>query len=323
MRSQREPESNRDGQQQTPWQRWWPFVLLLFLGASRWLLGDARPETRSTLASQALGCVWAALLTVLLLHRPGPAAGGPEPAAAWRDLIAGALLLGGPASALLIGGSQVDGSSVTIALALTPVAIAISAAALGSSRPGGVSGRAWPGLAAVAGLLLVLAQPDLTDARSDTALLLAPLLTGLGAALFCEESPRSGVRQAQSRATPRKASSQRAATALAGGALLFGVAAAAWWILGGNRPSSALPAIACDGLIALVEVLALARLGAIRWSAQFVLLPLLILLQGILLVHPAVTARALLGLGLLALGSAALLLPPADDPTDGPAVVPR
>jgi hypothetical protein len=68
-----------------------------------------------------------------------------------------------------------------IALALTPVVVALA------GRVESVAGRIWPGLAAVAGLMLVVAQPSLGDARSDVALCLMPVLTGCGAALLSSE----------------------------------------------------------------------------------------------------------------------------------------
>jgi hypothetical protein len=74
--------------------------------------------------------------------------------------------------------------------------------------------------------------------------------------------------------------------------------------------------------MALLSVFALMRVGAARWSAQFALLPLLIVLEGILLVRPVFTARWVVGLSLLALASVYLLLPPGDDGEAGATVVP-
>jgi hypothetical protein len=203
------------------------------------------------------------------------------------------MLVGGPMCAIVVRGRTLEPSGITMALALTPLAVAIASAALGDGSSDGISGRMWPGLAAVAGLLLVLVSPELGNARSDVALALAPVLTGVGAALFCESQPgrRSWV------------------FALAGAAGLFALAAAeAKWVEG-LVLSATLPAVACDGLLALLTVVALTRLGAVRWSAQFTLLPLLILLEGIAMVRPIVTTRWVVGLLLLGVASAFLLLP--------------
>jgi threonine/homoserine efflux transporter RhtA len=64
-------------------------------------------------------------------------------------------------------------------------------------------------------------------------------------------------------------------------------------------------------------VLALSRLGANRWSAQFVLVPLLILIEGMVLVRPGITTRWVVGLALVALASVYLLLPHQDEQESG------
>jgi drug/metabolite transporter (DMT)-like permease len=260
----------------TRWQRWWPFVALVVAAACRWLLVAARPEAESSAGSRALGCAWAAMLVLVLGRAPLGAVKD------WRGLIAGAMMLGGPAVGLLAAG--MDAGSLTIALALTPVVVAVAAAALGDGSDG-MAGRLWPGLAAVAGLLLVLTQPNVSHLRSNVLLVLSPVLTGVGAALFCASRGR------------------RIASALVGAAtvLLLG-----WgWL----RGTVSVVAVACDGLLALLGVLAVSRLGATRWSAQFALVPLLIVLEGLVLVRPGLQVRWVVGLVLIGVGSAYLLLP--------------
>ncbi len=325
------------GRARAHWRRWWPFVLLVLAGASRWMLEGARPEAGSTLGSDALGCAWAALVLLLWARRSrdGPGRARLWNALDWRGLLAGALLFGGPASAVLIGAKELDAGGMVIALALTPVAVAIAAAAFGIASADGVAGRIWPGLAAVAGLLLVLPEPSLGAARGDVAMLLAPALTGAGAALFCAtplaNTIQAGGLPAPAAAFPRltaafprlTAAFPRLTAALTGGAALFGVAVAMRWLVAGIKPVVALPAVACDGLVALLAVLALLRLPAARWSAQFVLVPLLVLIEGIVLARPGMTARWLFGLGLLALASVYLLLPAVDETEDAASFVPR
>jgi hypothetical protein len=193
-----------------------------------------------------------------------------------------------------------------MALALTPVAVGIAAAAFGGRAAGSVAGRIWPGLAAIGGLLLLLAEPSLSDPLTDLALFLAPTLTGVGAAFLCSGG----------------ASRWRATTALFGGTALFALALIAESLVAHARPRVSLLAMACDGLMALLSVYALLQVGASRWSAQFTLLPLLIVLEGIVLVRPLFTARWVVGLALLALASLYLLLPPTDDGESSGTVVP-
>ncbi|HEY4009283.1 MAG TPA: hypothetical protein VGM11_03960, partial [Acidobacteriaceae bacterium] len=69
-----------------------------------------------------------------------------------------------------------------------------------------------------------------------------------------------------------------------------------------------------DALQALLSVIAIGRLSAPRWSAQFALIPFIVLIQGIALMGARVPARMLVGLLLLVFAGIALLIPPAEEP---------
>lgn len=267
------------------------------------MLAGTHPDSESTLSSLGMGSLWAALVSLMLIVR--------TPAQAmvrrsWLGLLSGALLAAGPAAGLLLHAREITSTSLTMALALTPVAVGIAVSAFGGRTSVSVAGRIWPGLAAIGGLLLLLAEPSLADPASDLALFLAPTLTGIGAALLCS----SGT------------SRWRATTALFGGTALFAVAILAESLLTHVRPRVSLLAMACDGLMALLSVYALLQIGAARWSAQFTLLPLLIVLEGIALVRPTITARWVVGLSLLAFASLYLLLPPAEDAATPRSILP-
>jgi drug/metabolite transporter (DMT)-like permease len=277
---------------------WLLFALLVLFGACRWMVVGAYPAAESTLSSLMMGCGWAALLSLMLLVR-GPAQATVRKS--WLGLLSGALLFAGPAVGVLIHAHELDATALTMALALTPVAVGIAAAALGAGSLDGAAGRIWPGLAAAGGLLLLLAEPNLNNPRSDAALILAPVLTGLGAALLC-----SG----------RMYSPWRAVTALLGGTAVFAVALAVAYMQTRIRPTVSLLAMACDGIMALLSVFALLRVGATRWSAQFTLLPLLIVLEGIAMVRPKLSANWVVGVALLIVASVYLLLP-AEEDSDG------
>ncbi len=296
--------------------RWGPFVFLLVAGASRWIVVAAHPEADSTVASEALGCAWAALVSLALFtpQRAIPrepatslAAAIPRKPHPLRLLLAGAMLFGGPAITLLLHAPQLDSSSLTISLALTPIIIAIAASALGIDSSAGLAGRIWPGLAAVSGLLLLLAQPTLGDLRSDVALILAPALTGIGAAVFC---------------LAQSVSPSRVTFALTGATVLFALALAESYVFSGLRPSFSLLATAGDGLLALLGVVSLSQLGATRWSSQFTWVPLLIVLEGIALIRPKLMPYWVAGLMLLVLASVYLLLPQSKDQDPAPSIVP-
>jgi len=267
------------------------------------MVSTARPESGSSLASEAIGCAWAALLSSIFLLREGTPASAPSTSSLARSILAGAMLFGGPAVALLIRGRELDAASLTIALALTPIVITIAATALGTNTSEGLAGRIWPALAAIAGLLLLLAQPTLGDARTDLALILAPALTGVGAALFCMDST-----------TGRTSPSLHLVASLLGASILFALALAESHFISHAPGSLSLLAIASDGLLALLGILSLGRLGATRWSSQFTWIPLLIVVQGIALVRPHLTSHWIVGLILLTVASVYLLVPASIDP---------
>jgi drug/metabolite transporter (DMT)-like permease len=288
------------------WQ-WWPFVLLLVVGASRWLLVSARPETEPTLPSLTVGCLWAALVCAAFARRSVPARDSARYLG--RGLIAGALLLGGPMLAMVLGVTGVESSALVMALALTPVAVGVAASALGNESTESLSGRIWPGIAAVTGLLLVLVEPSFSDLRADAVLALVPVVTGLGAAMFAAAQRRGVERESLAPSLTQ----WLPLSALLGGTAVFAVGWAGSHLHGTPAVRLSLTAVAADGVFALLNVLALARLGAVRWSAQFTLLPLLILLEGIVMVRPVFTTRWVVGLVLVAAASVYLLLPQDDD----------
>ncbi|WP_263380182.1 hypothetical protein [Granulicella paludicola] len=280
-------------------------MLLVLAGASRWIVTEAHPEAEPTLSSLAVGCGWATLVSLSLLRR-GPAKVTLR--GSWVGLLSGALLFAGPAVGALLNARGLDGPALTMSLALTPVAVGIAAAAMGAGGLDGAAGRIWPGLAAVGGLLLLLVEPNLGNVRSNVALVLAPVMTGVGAALFCLRG---------------SATRWRPTTALLGGTLIFSLALTAESLATHTRPTVSLLAVSCDGLLALLSVYALQRVGATRWSAQFTLLPLLIALEGIVLTRPPMTLRGVVGLALLVLAGVYLLLPSSEDAERNSGVVPR
>lgn len=274
------------------WRLWWPLALLCLVRGSRWILSESLPGSVTTLGSAALGCGSAAAL-YLLIFRPSAQ---KSRAQLLRPALSGALLITGPLLALLLPHS-ISPASVTMALALTPVVIAVAEAA---ARHTGetLAGRLWPGLAAIAGLLLLLTQPSLASPADDLILALTPVLTGCGAVLF-SSSPESRWR------IPAALLGASAALAL-GAAINLATHVSTW---------PALPGLAAgfDALQALLALLALDRLSATRWSAQFAIVPLLILLEGLALIPSSLPARMLIGLLLLAFAALALLVPPAED----------
>lgn len=277
------------------WNMWCPFTLLCLLQSSRWMLSDAMPGAATTFGSAALGCGSIAAL-YLLIVRPSALLRNSGAQLA-RVVLAGALVLAGPSIVLLRPG-LVPAESLTMALALTPVVLAVAETAVRHTQTS-LAGRLWPGLAAVAGLLLLLAQPSLSNPGMDILLALAPLLSGCGAVLFCSTRPTAW----------------RIPAALLGGCAVLALGAAVNHLThagGGGTEMQGLAA-GLDAAEALLSLLTLSRISATRWSAQFALAPLLTLLEGIALMRSWIPARMIIGLLLLAAASIALLVPPPEE----------
>jgi hypothetical protein len=258
------------------------------------MLAEALPGSATTFASAALGCGSAAALCLLVY--PRRMNGLVRDGQLWQSAMGGALMIAGPLVGLLRPGG-VSGSALAMALALTPVVLAVAEAAMRGAS-GDLAGRLWPGLAAIAGLLLVLAEPSLANPMNDLLLVLAPVLTGCGAALFCTA----------------KETTWRLPSALLGAAVLL--ACGALVVVAQHErvwPEMLGLAAGMDAAQAMLTVLVLGRLSGARWSAQFALVPLLVLLEGLGLVREWVPGRVVCGLLLLAGASVALLLPPVEE----------
>jgi hypothetical protein len=283
---------NVQSQLNSRWRLWWPFALLCLIRGSRWVVSESLPGSATTLSSTALGCGSAAALYILIL-RPFTRESRSEIV---RSALGGALLITGPLIALL-SPHAIPAASLTMALALSPVVIAVAEAATHRTSEY-LAGRLWPGLATIAGLLLLLAQPSLTNASDDLILALTPLLTGCGAVLFCSARPSVW-------RIPAALLGASAALAV-GAAINVGLHVPTW-------PEMAGLAAGFDALQALLALIALARLSATRWSAQFAIVPLLVLLEGVALMPAGIPARMIVGLLLLAFAAVALLIPPAEE----------
>lgn len=265
----------------------------MLLVVVRATFAEARPEINSTLASATAGC-GAAAVGCWWWGRGGVRT------VDWRAALSGAMLLCGPLLGLVVG-APLEANSLVIALAVVPVVVGVAATGFGQTTSQSLAGRVWPGLAAVAGLLLLLPEPSFGSTGRDVMLGLSPIVTGIGAAMFC------------SRGLEPEVLGGRATAALSGAGMVFGLGLLVAVGRGHAVPSFSLPATLFDGLLAGLAVLTLARLGATRWSAQFALGPLVVLVEAVALLRPKMDARWLSGLGLLGVAALFLLLPQTDD----------
>ncbi len=281
------------------WTAIWPFTLLCLLGASRWLLEATWPSTVSSYRTQVIGCAGAASLVLIsFVHNRMNTPGSKLCLQPGRTGLLGVVVLAGPAVATLVAGRFVSGSSASLAMALSPVVVAVAMTALGALGQD-LPARLWPGLTGLAGLLLLLPQPDLSP-RFLLALSVMPVSAGLASA-FVDRGLSHAREGGDRKGRPRS----WMAVALLGAAVVYGGLAFQGW----RESARHFPWSACvlDGLGAFLSLQVLETLGAMRWCAQFLVTPLLTLLEGVVFLHPLLDLRSWLAFGLLLVSSAYLL----------------
>jgi drug/metabolite transporter (DMT)-like permease len=274
----------------------WPFVLLCLLSASRWLVEGAVPSSSSTLASEAAGCLMAAVLVWPLSRGRAGSHDSAFSKSGWTAAGLSALVLTGPAIATLIAGRFLDPNNSTLGLALCPVVIAVVASVMGSDDGADLTGLLWPGLAGVAGLLLLLPQPTFSGFRPWVGLMAIPVLVGLAAGVW-------GRRFELGQSASRSDASAEVSLVLVLSALLFGTLGVLSWRAGAVTGFS-FTAAALDGAAAALTLVSLVRLGPVRWSSQFLFIPLMALLEGVFFLRPFLDWRSYLAFALLAVGGA-------------------
>ncbi len=228
--------------------------------------------------------------------------------------IAAAFLLASPALGAAVSDRHLNATAATVALVLTPV---VTAVAMAASSPGDeMAGMLWPGLAGIAGLLLLVPAPSLSSWRTDLGLASLPLVPGIAAAYITTRIRMTRSEQNGSAVgtgfegtwAPGGYSVQWMERGLLMAAVLFGIT----FLQGiGSQEIGALGWVGglADGAILWLTLLTLKRVGAVRWSAQFLLTPLVTILEGLVLLRPMATARSWVGIALLAVSGGYLLVP--------------
>jgi hypothetical protein len=285
--------------------RAWPFALLCALASTSWLLLERYPQIHPGLPEDAIACAIVACGFLFAARRDQAEAHASTTSAA----VGGMLVLVGPTIPSLLSVTHPQPSELTIALALTAVVVAVAAPAWAERdfSPGSL----WPGIAGATGLLLAVPMPGLADWRTDVALALAPLATGIGAVLF--------VRQ-------RRFGAVQTYRALALAAVVFAVVACMQYatqqvtqhvtesFLQRFARNISWPGVALDASFFVLTMLALNRLTAEQYAARYVLVPLLLLVEGAIFVSRAlINVRTLLCAALLLAASVALLRSSEED----------
>lgn len=95
--------------------------------------------------------------------------------------------------------------------------------------------------------------------------------------------------------------------ALVGAWLFFGFCLAETRLAGDPHAPIKWMAVVSDGSLATLGILSLVRLGAERWSAQFTLVPLAIVVEGFVLLHTWPGVQSSIAIALIAAASGYLL----------------
>ncbi len=277
------------------------FGLLVLLTASRWLFEGMVPGSGSTPASEALGAVLAgcAFLGSAAFGAKGRSASAGSGQGRWlRQVLAGCVVLTAPSLATLVAGRALGSNNGTFALTLTSVVVAVGGPVVSSQAEWDVVGRLWPGLAGSAGLLLLVPQPSFASWRPWLGLSALPLLTGVGAVIF--QAVRPAVEDPDQRVSSAKASAKAREAALSCFLAALVLFTLHQFLLRARVQVEGLAGAAVlDGATLYLSLLVLSRAGAVGWSAQFLVVPLLVVVEGVVLLHPVLDARSWLGMGLL------------------------
>lgn len=264
------------------WRQWWAFGALCLVGGCRWITDQAWPGSASTVASEARACAFGALLAVLatLTEKAPPAWGRVLALAA-----AGAALLAGPVIGTLLHGVAADEYNRAVALCMVPVIVAVAATVRGS---GGMA-KLWPGLAGLAGALLIF-PVNTSGSPLGFAWLILPVVA-VGIACVTADGAAGKISLAWA-----------VAALLGGGAAGLGLLQGVW-LRGEQSPD--LLASTFDLIVIGLMVLALLRVGALRFASSYFFIPLLTVVGGAVVMRPGWGVRLLLGLALLAIGGGA------------------
>jgi hypothetical protein len=202
---------------------------------------------------------------------------------------------------VVVGGAAGRPVNVTVALCFVPVIVAVM------SEGPLENARLWPGLAGLAGALLIF---PLT-LRMGVAAYVGLLVPAFAVAAACAACRRLARAVAMEWAI---------ALLFVGGAVGLAMMECARRISGGatGHAFSTL-AVAVDLFFAGLVVVLVLQMDVRRYVSQYFIVPLLTVLEGIVLLHPTVTLRLCAGMFLMGLGAFALLR--AERTADGTSVL--
>ncbi len=291
----------------TRWQQVWPFALLCFMGASRWILADSFPASGSTLRSEAAGCFLAAVgvfVWTFTVQSSVPRS-TESSVELLRAGLAGGALLAAPALGAALRGAAAQSYNRTAAMCFVPLVFQVCT---GIRTGSGMSKLGAP-LAGIAGALFLFPLALPVDVGGWVGLFLPPLAVGLACA-FLLTPP-----QERPRGFPTAAFLGGGTCGLLAMDLL-------------RRPLTPEPdlpltisALGLDLILALLVVLCLRRLQATMYTTRTLWAPVVTVLEGMLIFRPEASLRVWTGVALICVAGVLLWREPR--PSIESSMIPR
>lgn len=280
------------------WREWVAFTILCLWAASKWLIGSVA-DALPALERQAVAFAGVALVAAMIFLR-----GKKEARRVYRDgrMVAFGSLLYFTLPAVLLERSKEHASDVTVSIvfAIAPVVVLLVWGAV--SREGLRPSRLVPALAGLAGVLFLLPYELPESVRGWESL--AEVFVAMVLVAY------ASVRMNELLKKPTFAESLVLigavnALALLGFSLVRG---RAMWRLN-SWSGGVLIATAADAASMVLTIWLLRTMNPARFSARFLAIPLLTIVEGLALVRPEFSGRLLAGVILLLVAVVCLLAP--------------
>jgi drug/metabolite transporter (DMT)-like permease len=276
---------------------WITFAALCILSASAWVADQTELSTLPSLEKQ--GLLYAAIALIALVIS-GPRIRSRNN---WRSslslALASILFFGLPALAIELASGSVPQITRSALFALVPIAVIITLTA-GNTPESGGRHQLIPALTGIAGLLLLLPLDFSTTPRGVVMLAIlstAVIVVGVAGVWLFRNLPNFSFTDGAAFACLSTATFLLICNSFLGSSI---------W-----KPRDLLTLASIPSLIFLIEVILLLWLlramPPIQFAARYLLIPLITVVEGYVLLRPALTLRTGFGAILLAIGTAALL----------------
>ncbi len=233
-------------------------------------------------------------------------AGWPKGPQLLASMLVGLGLFVAPAVSFRVAGDRVDNLTQVALFSITPVFAVVFEPYIGSRNGSPIRGAMTAALAAVVGTLCLI------QAEAPSSIQAAAGFGAVIVAAACVAAANCvAVKLPTELPSIAPVAAVAALTALAGLAVLSRLTERPVWRMDALGPELAWSGGAeLPGLLLLFWLMR--RMSAVRMTTRFVLTPMMASLMGLVLLQPAVTLRAGLGLALMAVGAGWLLFAPLD-----------